>query len=380
MKQRLFTPGPTPVPERVMLAMAQPIIHHRNKEFEDLFSEVNDGLQYLYQTAQPVLTFASSGTGAMEAAFVNCHSHGDTILNLECGKFGERWTALPKAYGLEVDVLRLPWGLSPDPDGVKEFLKKKPTVRSVVMTHSETSTGAFTDVQAMARVVREHSDALVIVDGVTSVGAMELRFDDWGLDVVVTGSQKGLMLPPGLGICAVSKRAQNAAAASNLPRFYFDFNRAIEDWRKGTTPFTPAVSLIIGLREALRMMREEGLENVWRRHAMMAEGCRRAMRALGLELLARQPANAVTAVKVPAGIDGEELFKKLRSRFGMTLAGGQDNLKGRIFRVSHLGYYDAFDMLAVLAGIERVLSEFGYRFEPGLGVKTFQTYAMESHV
>ena len=376
MKKRLFTPGPTPIPESVMLAMAQPILHHRNKDFEEIFQEVNGGLQYLYQTSRPVLTFASSGTGAMEAAFVNCLSKGDTIINIEGGKFGERWTKIPQSYGIDVDTLKVEWGKSATADDVKKQIKNNPKIKAVVMTHSETSTGAFTDVKAIAKVVRENSDALIMVDGVTSVGAMELKFDEWGLDTVATGSQKGLMLPPGLGFCAVSERAVKARETSDLPKFYFDFKRAEKELKAHTTPFTPAISLIVGLRESLRLIREEGIENVWHRHAQMAESCRLAVKALGLEIFAEKPANSVTAVKVPAGLDADMVFKTMRSSYGMTLAGGQDHLKGKIFRISHLGYYDIFDMVTVIAGIENTLHHLKFDFEPGSGLTAIQRYLL----
>lgn len=378
MKKRLFTPGPTPIPESVMLAMAQPILHHRNKDFEEIFREVNTGLQYLYQTARPVLTFASSGTGAMEAAFVSCLSKGDTIINIEGGKFGERWTKIPQSYGVNVDVMKIEWGKSVTPDEVKTRLKSNPKVKAVVMTHSETSTGALTDVKEIAKIVRDNSDALVMVDGVTSVGAMELKFDEWGLDTVATGSQKGLMLPPGLGFCAVSERAMKARETSDLPKFYFDIKRAAKELNAHTTPFTPAISLIIGLRESLRMIKEEGIENVWMRHAQMAESCRLAVRALGLEVFAEMPANSVTAVKVPDGLDADQVFKIMRSKYGMTLAGGQDHLKGKIFRISHLGYYDIFDMITVIAGIENTLHDLHYKLVPGNGVRAIQAYLLGS--
>ncbi|MCB0834819.1 MAG: alanine--glyoxylate aminotransferase family protein [Bacteroidetes bacterium] len=374
MKKRLFTPGPTPVPENIQLSMARPILHHRNKDFEEIFAEVNSNLQYLFQTKQPVLTFASSGTGAMEAAFVSCLSRGDTILNIEGGKFGERWTKIPQAYGIEVDVLKIEWGKSATAEDVAARLKANPKIKAVVMTHSETSTGAFTDVKNLAKVVRDQSNALIMVDGVTSVGAMEVRFDDWGLDTVATGSQKGLMLPPGLGILAVSDRALKARETSDLPKFYFDIKRAAKEVAANTTPFTPAVSLIMGLQESLRMIRSEGLENVWQRHAMMAESCRRAVKAVGLEVFAEKPANSVTAVKVPSSLNADQIFKSMRGDHGMTLAGGQDHLKGKIFRISHLGYYDVFDMVTVIAGLEKTLSDLKHPFSPGSGVQAIQQF------
>lgn len=370
-KRRLFTPGPTPVPDRVLAAMARPIIHHRNREFEEIFSDVNEGLRYLFQTQSPVVTLSASGTGGMEAVLTNAHSAGDTVLSVENGKFSERWTGMARAHGLAVETLSLEWGRSPDPNAVKTHLQRNPRIKSVILTHSETSTGAATDIRSIAHVVRDHSDALILVDGVTSVAAMELRFDEWGLDAVVTGSQKGLMLPPGLALCALSNRMVTAMESTDARRYYFDLPRAVGELKNGTTPFTPAVSLIVGMQQALAMIREEGLENVWKRHAQLAEGCRRAMHVLGMPLLADNPANSVTAVRVPSGLDSEKIFEIMRTEHGITLAGGQDRLKGKVLRISHLGYYDRFDMLAVISGLEITLHKLGIP-SSGSALQTFQ--------
>ncbi len=376
MKIRLFTPGPTPVPEKVMNRMAEPILHHRTAEFSAVFSEASEILKELFQTREDVYMLASSGTGAMEAAVANLLNPGDNVLTIEGGKFGERWGELCEAYGVKATRRAVPWGKAFTPEEMAAELAQKSDYKAVLMTHSETSTGVAIDLEAIARVVHENSDALVIVDGITSVGAMPVRMDDWGLDVVVTGSQKGLMIPPGLAFIAVSQRAWSAVEACTQPRYYFDLRKARQSLKAQTTPFTPAVTLIVGLLEALKMIRAEGVEAVWRRHALLAEATRRAVRALGLELLADRPSNAVTAVRIPEALLDVGLDKRLKEK-GIIAAGGQAKLKGKIFRISHLGYYDVQDMLAAVSVLEEVLSESEWNFEPGSGVKTLQTTYLE---
>jgi aspartate aminotransferase-like enzyme len=371
-KKRLFTPGPTPVPEHVMLAMAQPMIHHRHPEFGALFRRVNENLQYLFQTNQSVITLTSSGTGAMEAAVVNLLSAGDVALFVNAGKFGERWGELCRAYGIQAEEIPVPWGESVDPQTVGERLKKNRAVKAVFITHSETSTGAVQDVRTVARVVREHSEALVVVDGITSVGAVELRMDDWGLDVVMSGSQKALMIPPGLAFIAMGDRAWQQVGKSRSPRYYFDLGRARKTLEKNETPWTPAVSLFVGLDVALEMIRSEGLDQVWKRHAILADAVRSACIALGLRLLAKIPSNALTAVFIPESIDAKKFSSSLKQTYGITVAGGQGNLKGKIFRISHLGYYDMLDAIAVVSAIEMALRDSGWEFEMGAGVRAAQ--------
>src|ERR1041385_9141905 len=252
-KPRLFTPGPTPVPEQVMLRMAQPIIHHRSPEFNDIVVRVNKNLRYLFQTAQPVLTLTCSGTGGIEASFVNLFSPGDTIISVNGGKFGERWVTMPRTFGLNVIEVKLEWGKSPSIQDIRDALRHHPGAKAVYLTHSETSTGAASDIKALAAAIRSDSSALVCVDGITAIGAHELRFDEWGIDVCVTGSQKGLMIPPGLAFIALSKRAIAAMEASSLPKFYFDLRLALKSHAKNDTPWTPAASLIIGVDTALEM-------------------------------------------------------------------------------------------------------------------------------
>ena len=372
MKNRLFTPGPTPVPEHVMLKMAEPIIHHRNPEFQEILTRVNENLRYLFQTTKPVLTLTCSGTGGVEATFVSLFSPGDTIIAVNGGKFGERWVAMPKAFGLNAVEIRVPWGQAVTEQELAETLKRHPAVKAVYLTHSETSTGTATDVRRMAQIIREHSQALVCVDGITAVGAHELRFDEWGIDVCVTGSQKGLMIPPGLAFVALSDRAITAMRSAKLPSFYFDLRRTLKAYEKNDTPWTPAVSLIIGADAALQMIRAEGVENVWRRHQRLALALRAGVLAMGLKLFSESPSYAVTPVWVPEGIEWKAFNKTLKTDNGITIAGGQDEFAGKIFRVSHLGYYDDLDMITVAAAIERSLLHNGFRMEPGVGIAAVQ--------
>jgi len=368
MKNRLFTPGPTPVPEHVMLRMAEPIIHHRHPEFRAVMARVNHNLQYVFQTDGPVLTLASSGTGGMEATFVSLFSPGDTVIAVNGGKFGERWVNMPRTFGLNAIEIAVPWGRAVEPGQVLAALKTHPDTKAVYLTQSETSTGTVTDVETIARVIRGNSDALVCVDGITAVGAHELRFDAWGIDACVTGSQKGLMIPPGLAFVALSSRAIEATRRSTLPKFYFDLSRALKAHGTSETPWTPAVSLIIGLDAALEMIRAEGIENVWSRHRRLAFALQAGMEAIGLTLFSSAPSFAVTPVWLPEGVPWNAFNRALKTDNGITVAGGQGEFTGRIFRVSHLGYYDELDMVTVVAAIERALAANGYRFAPGAGV------------
>ena len=372
MKKRLFTPGPTPVPENVMLKMAEPIIHHRNQEFREVLTHVNANLQYLFQTRQPVLTLTCSGTGGVEATFVSLFSRGDTIISVNGGKFGERWVKMPQTFGLNVVEIKVPWGKAVSAEQIREALEKAPAAKGVYLTHSETSTGTATDIKLMAQVVRANSRALVCVDGITAVGAHELRFDEWGIDICVTGSQKGLMIPPGLAFVALSQRAIEAMQSSNLPKFYFDLRKALKSYELNDTPWTPAVSLVIGVDAALNLIKAEGIENVWARHRRLALALRAGITALGLKLFSDSPSYAVTPVWLPDGVDWKAFNQTLKMDNGITIAGGQDEYAGRIFRVSHLGYYDELDMLAFVGALERTLKVQKYPFEIGSGLAATQ--------
>ncbi len=367
MKAYLLAPGPTPVPPAVLQAMAQPIIHHRTPEYEALFAEVRRDLRAVFQCRNEVLMFAASGTGAMEGAVTNTCSAGDRVAVLRGGKFGERWAEVCTAYGLTVLPVDVPYGKSVDPAAIGALLAKEPGVRAVFATQSETSTGAVHDIGALAAIVRR-TDTLLIVDAITSLGVMDLPMDAWGVDLVVAGSQKALMLPPGLAFAALSDRAWARIPQATLPKFYFSFARERKAIEGNQSAYTPAVSLVIGLRESLRLILTEGLPNVFRRHDRLARATRAGVQALGLRLFAEQPGAACTAVEVPVGIAGKAIVGGFRQR-GITIAGGQGSMQGKIFRISHMGYVDGGDILAAMAALEGVLGELGYAVTPGTAVQ-----------
>lgn len=378
-KQYLLAPGPTPVPPRVLQAMALPIVHHRAPAYKAIFEEVREGLKYLYQTKEEVLVFASSGTGAMEGTIVNMFSPGDKVIAVRGGKFGERWSDLGKVYGLQVINLDVEWGQAVNVDEIAAILEREGDVRAVLMQASETSTGVMHPVRDVAALLRDKDDTILVVDAITGVGVFALPMDEWGLDVVVTGSQKALMLPPGLAFAAVSAKAWKFNERSTLPRYYFDFAKERKNALKGQNAYTPAVSLVIGLREVLAMIKEETLEGVFARHARLAEATQAGVKALGLELFAPEsPSNAVTAVYAPAGVDGQEIVKVLRSQYGVTIAGGQDHVKGKIFRLAHLGYADDFDVLTGLNALEMALASLGYDLAGRSGVRAAQEILQKS--
>jgi aspartate aminotransferase-like enzyme len=366
-KYRLFTPGPTPVPDQMLLELARPVQYHRSPESRAIFGEVLDGLRHVLQTSGDVLVLTSSGTGAMEAAVVNTLRPGATALVLEAGRFAQRWSEICRAHGAEVVTLDLPWGQAVEPEAVAAKLRETPNVEVVFGTLCETSTGAAHDVEGIAAVVRE-SDALFAVDGISGAGAVECRTEAWGIDLLVTGSQKALMLPPGLAFAALSDAAW-ARIEQVAPRaYYFDLRRYREKLSIPDTPFTPAHTLIRALAVALRQIRETGIEQIWARTARLAAACRAGVAAMRLEVFATRPAPALTAVRVPEGIDGVELLRRLKERFNVVPAGGQDRLKGKIFRIAHMGAIDELDLLSALAAIEMVLHEFGHPVDLGAAV------------
>jgi serine---pyruvate transaminase len=374
VKKRLFTPGPTPVPESVMLRMAEPIIHHRHPEFKEILSRVNENLKYLFQTMQPVLTLSSSGTGGVESTFVSLFSPGDTIIAVNGGKFGERWVKMPRTFGLNAVEVKTEWGKAPTAEQILSALRAHPETKAVYLVHSETSSGTATDVKTLAKVIKENSNAMVCVDGITAIGAHEFRFDEWGIDVCVTGSQKGLMIPPGLAFVAVSAKAIAAMETSTLPKFYFDLRKALKAHAANDTPWTPAISLIIGVDAALEMIRSEGIENVWKRHERLASALRAGLQALGLRLFSDTPSFAVTPVWLPEGIEWKQFNKVIKGTYGITIAGGQEAFTGKIFRISHLGYYDELDMISMLSALEMALHECGHTIELGKGIGAAQEY------
>ncbi|MDD5115799.1 MAG: alanine--glyoxylate aminotransferase family protein [Candidatus Omnitrophica bacterium] len=368
-KNYLLTPGPTPLPPEVCQALGKPIIHHRTPQFQAILKEAGEGLKYVFQTQNDVFILTSSGTGAMEAAVANLLSPQDTAITVEGGKFGERWTELCKAYGVGAEVIKVEWGKVVDPSEIEKRLQANPGIKAVFTTLCETSTGVATDIEAIGKIVAKYK-AVLVVDAISGLGAIDLKADAWGVDVCVSGSQKGFMLPPGLAFISVSKKAWDLVSASKNPRYYFDLTTARKALQKTDTPFTPAISLVIALVEVLRMMKQEGLENIFKRHSLMASATKSAMKALGLELFAPSaPSEAVTAVNVPAGIDGEKLVKTMRDVYGVTIAGGQSELKGKVFRFAHMGFIEEFDIIAGISCLEKVLKEMGYAFELGAGVK-----------
>jgi len=370
MKRYLLAPGPTPIPPEVLQAMAQPIIHHRTPEYEALFADVRRDLRILFQCQNEVLMFAASGTGAMEGAVVNTLSAGDHVVVIRGGKFGERWAEICEAYGVRVLPVDVPYGTSVDPAAVAAALEREPTVKAVFATHSETSTGAAHDIQALAAIVRK-APAILVVDAVTSLGVMDLPMDAWGVDIVVAGSQKALMLPPGLAFAALSDKAWALVPGARLPKYYFSFAAERKAIEKNQSAYTPAVSLVIGLRESLRLILAEGLADVFARHDRLARATRAGVQALGLELFAEHPGCACTAVKAPAGIEGGAVVKGFRKR-GITIAGGQGSMKGKIFRIAHMGYVDGFDVLTALGALELILADLGYPVKLGEGIRAAQ--------
>ncbi|MGE3153988.1 MAG: alanine--glyoxylate aminotransferase family protein [Nitrospiraceae bacterium] len=377
LKRYLLAPGPTPVPPEVLLAMARPMIHHRAPEFDPIFAEVRDNLKWLFQTRNDVLQLACSGTGGMEGAVSNFLSPGDKAICINGGKFGERWTKICKTFGVQVHEIKVEWGRAVDPQMVAEVLKRDPSIKAVYVQASETSTGVAHNCKALADIVRPLDETILVVDAITALGVFDLRTDEWGLDVVVTGSQKALMLPPGMAFVSVSDKAWRLADKAKNAAFYFNFKRERENQQKNQTAYTPAVSMILGLQEVLRMLKAEGLANVFSRHAILACAMREGVKAAGLTLFPKEsPSDALTTVSAPEGIDGQQIYKNLRVQYGITAAGGQDHLKGKVFRISHMGYADRFDVITALAATEMVVKGLGHPLQLGRGVGRAQELLM----
>ena len=376
-KKYLLAPGPTPVPPEALLAMAMPIIHHRAPDFVPVLDSAKKGLQWLYQTKNDVLILCSTGTGGMVGSVTNFLSPGDEVLVINGGKFGERWTKICQAYGMQVEELIVEWGYAARADLVEAALKKNPKIKAVFVQANETSTGVYHDVKSIAAVVKK-TDALFVVDAISALVAHDIRTDEWGIDVMIGGSQKGVMLPPGLAFVSVSDKAWKMADTAKTPKFYFNFKKERENLSKNQTNFTSAVTLIIGLNSCIKMLQDEGLENVLKRHDRLARATRAAATALGLRLFPKEsPSNALTAIEAPAGVDGQAIYKDLRVKYGITGAGGQDKLKGKIFRIAHLGYADTFDVITAVAGIEMVLKGLGHPVKLGTGVGAAQEILMK---
>jgi serine---pyruvate transaminase len=372
LKPRLFTPGPTPVPEETLLELAKPVTYHRTAEQKQILGEVLADLKYVYQTTNDVLCLTSSGTGGMEAAVSNLLAPGKKAILLTAGRWGERWRGIMKGFGINVVSVEVPYGKAVQPAQLEDALAKNPDAVAVFSTLSETATGVGHDIEAFGKIVAK-TPAVLVVDGISGLGAMECRTDAWHVDVMVSGSQKALMLPPGLAYVSVSPKAWGVIEANTAAKtFYFDLKRYRAKLPENDTPFTPANTLIKAQRVSLKKIRAEGIENLWARHARMGAAARAAVAAMGLTNFAERPNNALTVVAVPPGIDGNELLKNLEKKYGYKLANGQDTLKGKIWRLSHMGYCDPFDVIGALSALELALLDAGFKLEPGAGVAAAQ--------
>jgi aspartate aminotransferase-like enzyme len=376
-KYYLLSPGPTPIPDEVLTAAAVPIIHHRTPEFSKIFMETSEGLKYVFQTEQDVYILTSSGSGAMETAIVNTLSPGDKVITLNGGKFGERWAKICRAYGVEVKEIILDWGEPFSKEQLAAELIAQPDTKAVFSTLSETSSGTIYDIKGFGEVVAE-THAILVVDGISGLGATPCPMDEWNVDVMVAGSQKSFMIPPGLAYIAFSTKAWELVEKSTMPKFYFDAKAARKNLGKKTTPWTPAVTLIIQQKKALEIIRSMGLEKLFEHHRILGDATRAGVKAIGLELLSKNPGNILTAIKVPSGVDGIQFVKLMQSKYGAYIAGAQDPHKGEFFRIAHLGFMGGFDIITALSAMEMTLQELGYEFESGHAVSAAEKILKEN--
>lgn len=370
-KNYLFTPGPTPIPHDALLAMAQPIDYHRSEESTALILDVLEKLKHVFQTENDVLFLTSSGTGAMEGAVANLLCRGDKVIVIRSGKFGERWDEICEAYGINVIPIDVKWGDSVSPETVEKQISENPDTKAVFATLCETSTGALHDIQSIAHITQQ-TPTLLVVDAVSALGADDLQMDNWGVDVVVSCSQKGLMIPPGLAFAALSSRAWQATERSDLPKYYLDYRKAHQRGLEGSVPYTPAITLLAGLQIALNHICTEGIRSTISRHSMMASATRHAIKAIGLALFATSPANTLTSIRLPDEIDGKTFVKMMREKHGITYAGGQGELHGKIVRIAHLGWMNENDVIVAISAFERGLADIGYDMSIGAGVTAVQ--------
>jgi aspartate aminotransferase-like enzyme len=375
-KYYLLSPGPTPVPENVLAAAAEPIIHHRTPEFSKIFMEVTEGLKYVFGTKEDVYILTSSGTGAMEAAVVNTLSPGDKAITINGGKFGERWGNICKAYGIQHKEIVLEWGQDYTKDELEAELKANPDLKAIFCQLSETSTGAIFDIQGYGEVVSKRN-AILVVDGISGAGVMPCPMDDWKVDIFLSGSQKSFMIPPGLAYIAFSQKAWKLVETAKCPKFYFDVKKAKKNLADKTTPWTPGISLIIQQKKSLDIIMAMGLEKLFAHHRILGDATRAGVKALGLELLAKKPGNILTAVKTPAGIEGSKIVKTMQGKYMAYIAGAQDPHKGKFFRIAHLGYMGGFDIITALTALEMTLSDLSYKFELGASVKAAEPVLRE---
>lgn len=369
-KRYLMAPGPTPVAPETLLAMAEPMIHHRSPQFSAILAEVEEGLKFVFQTKNDVLILVASGTGAMEGAVTNFLSAGDKALVVRGGKFGERWEEICTAYGVKAITINVEWGKSIRPELIEAALKADKDIKAVYIQAHETSTGVKHPVEAIGKIVNQFPGTILIVDAISALGVYDLKTDDWHIDVLVSGSQKALMLPPGLAFASVSEKAWGMNRTSRLPKYYFDFAKERKSLAKNTGAYTSAVTLIIGLQQVLRQVKSMGLEAIFARNKRLSEATKAGIRALGLKFYAEEnPSEALTAILAPEGINGQDVVKTLREKYGVTIAGGQAQAKGKIFRISHMGYVNEFDVIVALSALELTLKDLGYPVEFGAGVR-----------
>jgi aspartate aminotransferase-like enzyme len=370
-KQRLLTPGPTPLYPPALHAMMASDIHHRTEEFRNVYKSALADLKEVYGTSNDVLCFAASGTGAMDASVSNLFSAGDKVIVCTAGKFGERWVEIAKAYGLDANVLKAEYGDVVTPDRVESALKAEPATKGVFIQASETSTGAEHDVETMAGIIKK-TDAIFVVDAITGLGTTPLEIDQWGLDVVIGGSQKAFMIPPGLAFLSVSPKAWKLADTATLPHYYFSLKKEKKSADANDSSWTPATSLILALGEALKYVKKIGMPNLIENAQLLALATRQASQEIGLEVFAKRPGSSVTAVKAPAGMDSKVIVKGFKERFGAIIANGQGSMQGQIFRIAHLGYFDFADMFGIVAGLELILRANGHSVELSKGVAAVQ--------
>ncbi len=374
MKRYLMAPGPVAVDPHVMLVMAEPVIHHRSPQFSEILTRVREDLKYVYQTKNDIFIMASSGTGGMDASVSNMLSPGDKAICIIGGKFGERWAELCQTYGVETVNIDVEWGRAVDPGQVEDALSAHPDCKAVFVQAHETSTGVKHPVKELGEIVAKRDNTLLIVDAISAMGVYDLKTDEWGLDVVVSGSQKSFSLPPGLSMVSVSEKAWRFAEQAKCPRYYFNFLKERKALAKKTTAYTSAVSLIIGLGEVLKQFKAMGLDALFAHHRRLSEAVKTAVASMGLELFPKDASEAITVIKAPEGIDGTEVVKVLREEYGITIAGGQAHLKGKVFRISHYGYLSEWDMIIAIAAIERALNQLGHKVAFGSGVAAAEEY------
>ena len=366
-KLHLITPGPTPIPPEVSSAEGLPVLHHRTAEFSAIFAEVIEGLKFVFQTKNDLFIVPGSGTAGMESAVANLLSPGDAALVASSGLFGDRFGKIMEAYGIKPIILREPDGQVVVPAKIEEALKKNPAIKAVFTTHTETSTGVVNDIQTIGAIVAKTS-AVLVVDSISGMAGQELASDAWKIDVVISGSQKGLMTAPGLAMVSVSAKAWPLVEAAKNPRFFFDWRKLKKSVATHQTPFTPPVTIIRSMGEALRQIKQEGLSTIFARHAWLAEATRAGVQALGLKLFAQVPCNVLTSIVVPEGVNGKAIVKRLREDYSLSIAGGQADLEGKIVRIAHMGYMERFDVIMGISGLEMILTELGYPVELGKGV------------